>query len=523
MAEGVVRGVVAVILCLALALPGPVFAEQDTAGEEETAGDQQLAIATDQTAVTEHTLDLGGKLLEYTVTAGALPIRKEAGKPEGQMFYIGYEKAKTEKANRPVAFIFNGGPGAASAYLHLGALGPKRLATRHAGVVQPPPRLESNPDTWLWFTDLVFIDPIGTGYSRTTGKERSQEEGDDFWGTRQDLESLAEFIRLYLTRNERWLSPKFLVGESYGGFRGAALSQMLASEFGIGLNGLVLISPVLEFSLIFGDDYLLLPWALRLPAYAATAAYHGKIDLESPDSSGPRAALRAVERFSLGNYLTLLVQGDQLDSQQRVAFFEQLQQYTGLPVELLQQFGARIDRERFAKYLLRDQQRIVGLYDGSVSGVDPFPQSPLLRGDDPTLEGLTAPFTGAFNSYVREELGFETDLEFVLLNREISRKWQWKSGFRGVQQGFVGTADSLREAMSLNNKLRVLIVHGVYDLVTPYFSSLYVVHQIALDNSLRDNLVLKVYRGGHMMYLNSQARAELASDAWEFFSGAVSE
>jgi len=476
-------------------------------------------------SVTEGKVQIDGRTLAYTATAAALTVRNKDEKPFGRIFYIAYELKGTKAANRPLTFVFNGGPGAASAYLHLGAMGPKRVVLANDGVPPPPPaRLAENPATWLAFSDLVFVDPVGTGYSRALPVEekegKKQEAEKPPWGVHQDAESLASFIRLYLTREQRWLSPRFLVGESYGGFRVALLTQLLQADFGITLNGALLVSPALDFSLLRTDTLSLLPWAGLLPSYAAVAAVHKKGTERHLPETDLGGALTDVESFALSDLITALARGDTLKPNEEELLLKRLQEFTGLSLRTLRQQRGRVSAPLFARELLRDEQRVLSLYDGSVTVIDTNPGAQDLRQGDLYLDHLSAAVMAAFNSYVRRTLRFDTDLPYLLLNEQVSRDWNWRSGLPG-QQGFVGVTDQLKTGMSLNTSMKVLIVHGAYDLVTPYFGSVIAVGLMDLDPSIRGNLQIKVYQGGHMPYTRSKIRERLSRDAGAFYQDAL--
>jgi carboxypeptidase C (cathepsin A) len=478
----------------------------------------------DQKSITHHGVTVEDAELRYTATAGSLPVQAGETRGDCRVFYVGYQVEPAD-SQRPLTFVFNGGPGASSAYLHLGALGPKCLLFEKEGALPGlPPRLTDNVHTWLRFTDLVFVDPVGTGYSgctndtngsKTDGHNRDGNAAieTETWGVREDLAALARFLRLYLTRNGRWLSPRFLVGESYGGFRVAALADLLQSEHGIGLNGVVLVSPALEFSLLSGDEYGLLPWVVTVPSLTATARYHNKSTGKTIEQENPREALGDVERFAVEALLPGLAKGD------TAAVNGQLASSIGLSEERVARLHARIPPALFAKELLSDKRRLVSQYDGSWSSIDPEPASPLPTGNDPLLVRLNTLLAAALNSYVREQLKFETDIPYKLLNRKVSEKWNWISGLER-RQGFVGVAENLKRGMSVNKELKVLIAHGVFDLVTPYFGSVIVTRQMALDPAIATNLRLKVYPGGHMFYTHPTGRLRLFEDAQRLFESA---
>jgi carboxypeptidase C (cathepsin A) len=479
------------------------------------------AFPPDESSSTQHVLKVQDLMLRYSATAGTLPIKVDDDGTECRIFFVSYRIQPETSTPRPLSFVFNGGPGASSAYLHVAAVGPKRVVFYDDGDFPgPPPSLADNIHTWLKFTDLVFVDPVGTGYSRCLRVQREQknkQEGEaeaKVWGVREDLTALAKFIRLYLTRNERWLSPKFLMGESYGGFRVAALSDLLQSEFGIALNGIVLVSPALEFALLGGDDYSLLPWVVTLPSYAAVARYHGKASGRLEMEPGPRIALEDVERFALKEFLPALAEAN------TGAINSRLSSLIGLPPDRVARLQGRIPAAIFAKELLLEDRRLLSLYDGSWTTIDPDPSSPFPPRKDPRLTQLNTLLTPALNSYVREQLGYKTDVPYEVLSKEVSKKWNWRSGLSGAQ-GFVGVAESLKDSMSLNKDLKVLIAHGIFDLVTPYFGSVVVTRQMALDPSVAINLDFRVYDGGHMFYIHAAGLRGFFEDAKGFFESAV--
>jgi len=499
--------------------PGRPAPRTEAAAKPETAAKAgaEAALPADKTEITRHTITAGGRTLAYRATAGVLPVTAESV-PEARLFYVSYELEGVDKAPRPIAFVFNGGPGAASAYLQLGAVGPRRLALNDDGTLPPPPaRFVDNPLTWLAFADLVFIDPVGTGFSRSVGKKDEKPDERAFFASRADIETLGRFIRLYLSRTDRWLSPKFIVGESYGGFRVAALSDVLQSSFGVALNGAMLISPVLEFGLSQGNGHQPLPWALKLPTYAATALQHGRSTLPKPAGPVERKALAEVEAWSLDGYLTALAQGDRLGGAAEQSVVDKIAGYTGLPKQLVQRRHERIPIGAFAKALLRDQNRVISLYDGSVTAIDGNPESPTLN--DRSLEMLNAALGPAFNAYLRSELKFETDLPYLVLNPDVNRQWRW-AGDSGRARG-VSALDDLKAGMTFNPHLKVLIVHGLFDLVTPYFGSAYAIDQLYLDPAIRANVTLKTYAAGHMIYTHSAAREALFHDTEAFFRDAT--
>ncbi|MCF2972363.1 peptidase S10 [Synechococcus sp. Nb3U1] len=493
---------------------------------------------------TEHTFKAKGEPLTYKALAGWQTLY-EREKPVAEIFHVAYLKQDSDSGSssphRPLTFVFNGGPGAASAYLHMGALGPRRIQFGPNGSLPASPvRLVDNAESWLPFSDLVFIDPVGTGFSRALPKDKentdpskagdppkeaSPESGGKaedppkeapFWNVERDLKSLGEFIQGFLSRHKRWLSPIFIAGESYGGFRVARLAKELQSTFGVGLSGAILISPAIEFSLLETSDYNLTTWATLFPSYVASAAHHGLSSWgEDLSSLLPRA-----ETFARQRLLPLLAMGEAMPEAERQAVYQDMAAGIGLSAEYIAQKGGRIDISSFARELLRPQRQVVGLYDASVTAVDPFPDRPTFEGSDPTLDGLDRLFTAAINSHLRDTLQVNTELTYHLLNFEVFKAWQFnqKGEFK---QGFIGAMDELRTSMALNPHMRVNIHHGLYDLVTPYFASNHLVDLMKLDPRLKDNLTLKHYRGGHMFYTWDPSRLEWFAAMQQLYREAV--
>ncbi len=452
-------------------------------------------------SVTHHQIEIGGKELAYTATAGTLPLRDDKGEKEADIFYLAFTlDGVSNRTQRPVTYAFNGGPGAASAYLDIGALGPRALDFGAAGAPQPAvDRVSDNPDSWLPFTDLVFIDPVGTGYSRAVSEDAAKK----LTSVGPDLDAMAQIVRLQLARSDRLASPVYLVGESYGGFRAARLAQLLAQREGVAPAGVTLISPVIEFRLMNGDRFDLLPWALRLPSYAAVA-------LEDKHALSPDA-LGEAERFALGDYLITLAAGE---TGRQASFYHRLAQLTGLDEAAVARWNGRVPPAAYVKAMRRAEGQIVSRYDGTVAAPDPDPAAAYVE-DDPILEGTIAPFTRAFTAYARDELGFATDLAYSLLNSEVGRHWEWREGGSGDRHS-LGAADALARALSLQPRLKVLIAHGLTDLTTPYMMSRYVVEHLPA-NLTAERVSLKLYPGGHMMYLRTGSRQRLHDDAAAFY------
>lgn len=495
----------------------------------------ETPVTTRLTSQTEHTLQLADRTIPYRALAGWQTLF-EREKPVADMFHVAYLAQSNQGETRPLTFVFNGGPGAASAYLHMGALGPQRIYFDANGTLpRPPVRLVDNLESWLSFTDLVFIDPIGTGFSRSSATEQDKNKESDeksekakeedenpppketkFWEVERDLKALGEFMQRFLSQHQRWLSPIFIAGESYGGFRVARLARKLQQDFGIGLSGAILISPALEFSLLDGgSDYNLTAWAVLLPSFAASAAYHDRVQWAG--APGDIAAhMAATEQFARQTFIPALVMGDALPSEQLRAVYEQLAGLIGLPLSLIERHAGRIDISLFSRELLRDRQRIVGLYDASLIAIDPFPDRLFYEGADPTLEGIDRLFTGAINSHLRDTLKVETDLTYELLNFETFKAWKFDPKGE-LKQGFIGAVDDLRVGMTLNPYMQVYITHGFFDLVTPYFASNHLADLMKLQPEIRSNLTLSHYRGGHMFYSWDESRQQWFTEMAAFY------
>ncbi|TJV47337.1 MAG: peptidase S10 [Mesorhizobium sp.] len=452
--------------------------------------------------VTEHSITLGGRKLDYQAKAGTLSLLSGKGEVTAEIFYVAYTQQSPAPAKeRPITFVFNGGPGAASAYLHLGALGPRVVATAPDGEFLPPPqKLIDNPDSWLDMTDLVFVDPVGTGYSR----EAPGEDTKAFWGVDQDASSVGAFIRLYLAQNGRTGSPLFLTGESYGGFRAALLARTLQEDVGLSPSGIVLISPALEFMLVRPDQFEQLHWALELPSLAAT-----RLRADGVSGEALRDRLAGVEHYALGDYLTALTSG--LEQGGKLAS-GRVAEITGLPLELVQRNFARVPTGLFAREFQRAKGKVLSPYDAMVATSDIAPESARIAGPDPVLDRSVPVLTSAFVAYARNELNYRTDVSYRLLNGEVSHNWDY--GNSG--QGYAGVMNDLQRARSLNPALGVVIVNGYTDLVTPYLASRYLVNQIP---SLADAkpIRLNVLEGGHMMYLRPDGRRALKEAASELY------
>ena len=455
--------------------------------------------------VTHHEMKVGDKNLKYTATVGTLPIKDAKGDVEARIFYVAYTLGGEEKSKRPLMFSFNGGPGSSSVWLHMGALGPKRVdMPSDAEFAKPPFKLVDNEATWLDKTDLVFIDPVGTGYSRASKPELNAK----FHGLRGDIESVGEFIRLYLTREGRWDSPTYLVGESYGTTRAAGLSDHLVNK-GIALNGIVLVSSVLSFQTLEFDRGNDLPYVLYLPTYAATAWYHKKL----PDDlqKDLKATLAEVQTWAEDGYAKALEKGDRLSPEERKAVVAKLARYTGLSADYIDASDLRIEIMHFCKELLRKDRRTVGRLDSRYKGIDAQHASETIE-NDPSMSAIRPPYTSTFNTYIREELGYKTDLPYYILGEGTGR-WDWGTQGRG---GYPDTSAAVRDALAKNPFLKVFVGSGYYDLATPYFATEHTLSHMNLDDSQRKNFRVEYYDAGHMMYLHAPSLKKLKADVSDF-------
>jgi carboxypeptidase C (cathepsin A) len=478
---------------------------------------------TTQPGITEHEITLDGQVLHYRATAGQLPISDEAGKEQAKIFYISYEKissattapttsAATEPVadpSRPVTFVFNGGPGSASVWLHMGAAGPRRVKVEDGGFPPSPPySLTDNAQSWLDLTDLVFIDPVGTGYSRATDPDKAK----DFYSLHGDIESVADFIRLYCTKNQRWLSPKFLAGESYGTTRAAGLSEYLHDRYGVDLNGIVLISTVLNFQTLRFDPGNDTPYPLYIPTYTAVAHYHKKL---APDLQADlKKAVAQSQAWAMTDYAAALAKGSSLDEADRERVVRKLVAFTGLPKEYVERSNLRIAPERFEKSLLVDQRKIIGRMDGRVTADDADPLNDVTN-FDPSMDGFVGVFTNTFNDYIQRELDFKTDETYEVLSPRV-KGWDF-----GVNDSYLNVATTLQQAITESPSLKVLVCCGYYDLATPFTAANYTVNSMALSRALRGNVREAYFEGGHMLYLNPSALEQLKGALRGFYRDAV--
>lgn len=471
----------------------------------EEAKKDVLEFTEETPVVREHTLDLDGRTLEYTTTTGRMPLKDEWGNIVAQVFFIAYTKKGADPKKRRLTFSFNGGPGSPSLWLHLGTLGPKRIPMERGGFLpQPPYHLVPNPSTWLDDSDLVFIDPVGTGFSQAKDAETAEK----YWGMKGDIESVGEFIRLYLARYQRFSSPVYVVGESYGTTRAAGISQYLVQR-GIGLSGIFLVSVVLNFQTLrawVGND---LPHVLYLPSFAATAWHHGKVDREL--FTDFQSFLREVEEFAIGEYASGLLLGDRLPESDAQELARRISLYIGIREKYVRQHKLRVPIMRFCKELRRDEGITVGRLDSRIYGHD-LDQGRESIEHDPSMSALMPPYSMAFNDYVRTELGYETDLEYHIF-RGVKKDWKWDMPGDGPPD----TSAELSAALVRNPHMSIYIASGYFDLATPYFATEHTLAHMSLPNELRDRITIGEYEAGHMMYTHEESLERLHRDIREFY------
>ncbi|MCY3798270.1 MAG: peptidase S10 [Chloroflexi bacterium] len=472
---------------------------------EKKCADDKPEITEEEPIVTSHQLELADATLAYTATVGMMPLKDEKGLIAAQIFYTAYTlDSEADPAERPLIFVFNGGPGSASIWLHMGALGPKRVDMGAEGFMPPPPyKLIDNAHTWLDLGDLVFIDPVGTGYSRAA----DPADNEKYWGLEADLEAVGEFIRLYLSRNKRWTSPLYLAGESYGATRAAGLAGHLIDR-GIAFNGVILISTVMNFQTLRFTKANDLPYTLYLPSFCATAHYHGRLDDELLGRD-LRELLREVADWAESDYTVALAKGDRISQEERAAIAERLLRYTGLTQRFVLGADLRINIMSFCKELLRDEKRAVGRLDSRFIGIMASAEGTAFD-FDPASYAILAPYTAVYNQYVRGQLGYESDLNYEVMNAKVNENWKYQGG------RFPDTSEGLRAAFAKNPFMRVLVAQGWYDLATPFQAAYYSLAHMGLDASLRDNVSIREYEAGHMMYLHEPSLAKLKADAAGF-------
>lgn len=461
--------------------------------------------------IRQHSIKVGGKELNYTTTTGLMPIKNDKGEHKANLFYVAYTKDGVDDlGNRPLTVVYNGGPGSSTVWLHMGGVAPKRIQMLDdGGMPKPPFKLIDNETTWLAETDLVFVDPVDTGFSRGTNEENSKEAR----SVDGDIATVGEFIRMYLVRNARWSSPLFLAGESYGTFRSAGLAGYLIDR-GMAFNGIILISSILNMQtarFTLGND---LPFQLFLPTYAATAWFHTKVGKNLRKKS-IRAYLDEVEAWVEGEYVQALSLGDRITEEHANRIADKLVEYTGLSLEFVKASNLRIEIQQFCKELRRDERRNVGRLDSRFiswdgDGVADSPEF------DPSMNNIIPPFTSVLNPYFRQELGYESDVEYHII-RGLGMTWDWGN----ASKGYADTSDALRSAMAKNPYMKVFVASGYYDLATPYYATEYTLSHMNLDPSVRGNIRVEEYPTGHMVYVDQEQLVRLNGHCLEFIRDAV--
>ena len=452
---------------------------------------------------------LAQTLPAYNAKAGMLNIGADPERPDAEIFHIAYTLKGADPSTRPVTFVLNGGPGGASIYLHLSAIGPKTIVTAGDGSFPAAPaRLEENPDSWITFTDLVFIDPVGTGYSRMLpGPDGKPGDPRRYYAVESDVHAIAGFIQQWLTVNKRWGSPKGIAGESYAGRRIAALVPVLARQYGINLNRAVLISPEIYAPSMIEPfpAYDLLHAMSLLPTQAATAAFHGLSTITN-DAAGYKTA----EDFALSGYLAGLATLGRMNAQEQAAFHAKVGGLIGLDPALVALHRGRVGEAVFANSLLAARGKVLDLYDGTQPGDNPKPEMRDGFGASPrTLEVFSGALLPPFMDYVRNDLGYATNRPYIVLNFEVTALWDRKSP--------MGSPEDFAVALAQNTDVKALVVHGYQDLAANYFLSRYVLEQLVRTPSARERLSFRTYQGGHMFYLRTRSRAEFATDVRSFY------
>lgn len=495
-------------LCAAISLiSSPLMSEQASDSKPKEEKGQKKEPPKEETITTTHAITINGVDTPYKAIVGTQLLKDDKGDPKASIFYLAYVKEGVEnQKTRPVTFCFNGGPGSSSVWLNLGIFGPKRISIDDDGMAfKYPLQLLENPYSILDITDLVFIDPVSTGYSRPVPGEDAKQ----FHGVDEDVQSVAEFIRLYTTRNELWESPKFLAGESYGTTRAAALASELHDKQYLYLDGILLISTILDFGLISnssaaGND---LTYLCYLPSYTAAAFYHRKLPPDLQDSLSD--TLAKVEGFVYNEYTQALFRGDNLGEDRRKVIVDKLSRYTGISKEYIDMSDLRMNMLRFTKELMRKERRTIGRFDSRVKGISSDPCGSSMD-FDPSMEIILGPFTAAFNEYVRSELNWKIDDEYKIL----TSVWPWNYGDACRQS--LNVSDKLKEVMEKDPALEVYVASGYYDLAIPYFSVEYTLSHLGLEPSLRSNITSRNYEGGHMMYLYKPTLVKMKEDISQF-------
>jgi len=511
------RSLLALALCAFVFPAGLAAQEKDAKPADKPADQAAPATPKEESSVTEHTIKIGGQTIPYKATAQTILLKNDKGDPIALLYSTAYTRSDVkDPSTRPLAFLYNGGPGSSSIWLHMGSVSPKRVVTVNAGVTPPAPyRLADNPDCLLDKTDLVFIDPIGTGFSHAVGKSQDKE----FWGVDPDVKSLAQFINIYVSRNNRWNSPKFLIGESYGTFRSAALSFYLLEHDNMYLNGIVLVSSVLDLGTISfypGQDDTYISY---LPSYAATAWYH-KVLKDRPEDMS--AFLDEARKFAATEYASALRKGDDLSASEKSDLAAKISRFTGLSTDYLVKANLRVNLPQFMEELQRSRGLTTGRLDARFVGPT-FDQLSEYAAYDPQEAAISGAFVAVFNGYIREELKFGQDKTYQVAANFEGAQWDWKH--RGADDfGFPGSpnvVNDLRAALLVNPHLHIEVENGIFDLATPFYATELTMNHLGLPDKVRKNIQLKYYDAGHMMYLRDEDLAKLKANIAAFIDSAT--
>ena len=505
-----------VFVCCTLLWPVASFADADAEPDTAASVAAEAAVVKkspdglqDELVVTRHQAKIGNQEIDYTATAGTLVVRRDSAdaKARAAIFFVAYTRDGIEHlGSRPVSFCFNGGPGSSSVWLHLGMLGPHRVPIRDDAVPSKPPyKLVPNVESLLDQTDLVFIDPVSTGYSRAAkGEDKKQFHGFD-----EDIESVGQFIHLYTTRYNRWQSPRFLIGESYGTIRAAGLSAHLLERYNMDLNGIVLVSSVLDFATIGFNKNNDLPYVLFLPTYTATAWYHKKLAPELQKDLNQ--TLNRARAFAMGDYSRALFMGDALTGKEREAMVQQIVYFTGLPAEFIDRNDLRVDSYSFAKKLLHEEQKVIGRFDSRFIGIDPNPAGSR-AGYDPSGVAIFAPYTSTLYHYLQNDLQIKRDIPYEIITDDV-RPWNYGR----FVNGYANALGALSEAMTKNRHMRIFVASGYLDLATPFFGSEYTFDHLGLSPEVHKNITMEYYDAGHMMYVHEPSLKKMKKDLTLFY------
>jgi len=481
---------------------------QKTSANQNKIDTVLVADSTTAPVITKHQVNINGQVINYTATTGYLPLKDQRGKIKANIFFVAYTKDGVNKDTRPITYAFNGGPGSASIWLHMGILGPYRVVMNDEGYAPNAPfKYEANAYSWLDMTDLLFIDPVSTGYSRPAANEDAQA----FHGYTEDIQSVGDFIRYYTTKFERWGSPKFLAGESYGTTRAAGLSGYLQERHNIFLNGIILISSVLNFQTLDFTTGNEMPYVMFLPGYTATAWYHKKLPADMQQRS-LKDVVQMARDYASNEYLLTLMKGDRLTQHETTATIQKLHSFTGLSEDFIRRSNLRISDSRFFKELLRDSGRTTGRLDSRFTGNDRDDAGEGIE-FDPSMSNIMGMFSGAMNNYTRKELQYKNDLPYEALT--YVGPWEFSSN------KFLDVSETLRNAISQNPYLKVWVACGYYDLATPFFAAEYVVHHMGLRPDQQNRISMTYYEAGHMMYIHKPSLIQLKKDAETFYQQAL--